>query len=323
MKNALTRLLIIAAAVILGPGAIFSAHSKELKIAMITWRGETKAEQGFKEGLKELGYSVQYTAMDAGQNKTKLGHILREELQPRLKDFDYVYTFGTTVTKAAKQIINNQVPQVFTIVVDPVGAGIVKSMNAPGANISGASNQVSLAVQLDTALKVMKFRKLGLLFNPREKNSALVRQTLQQLAAKRHFEVVDLRSPPVLNSLKENLQNLRDRKIVVDAVYLPADSFILSQAKLVGAELKGAGIKSVASIKKYVDNGALMGLVPEYHELGKAAARIVDQNQKGAKLETIPVYTQPEPVLVVNKTTARALKTDIPQALLAKAIVVQ
>lgn len=323
MKHTLSGLLLITAAVLLGPGATFPADGKELKIAMITWRGETAAGQGFKEGLKELGYTVQYAAMDAGQNKTKLGHILREELQPRLKEFDYVYTFGTTVTKAAKQIINNQVPQIFTIVVDPVGAGIVKSMDAPGANISGASNRVSLDVQLDTALKVIKFKKLGLLFNPREKNSVLVREGLQKLAAKKGFELVDLRSPPARNSLKENLQILKDRKIHVDAVYLPADSFILSQAKLVGAELKGAGIKSIASIKKYVDNGALMGLVPEYHELGKAAARIVDQNQKGTQLETIPVYTQPEPVLVVNKTTARALKTDIPQALLAKAIVVQ
>ena len=55
MKNILTRLLLIAAAVLLGPGAAFSADSKELKIAMITWRGETAAGQGFKEGLKELG----------------------------------------------------------------------------------------------------------------------------------------------------------------------------------------------------------------------------------------------------------------------------
>ncbi|MBE9540983.1 MAG: ABC transporter substrate-binding protein, partial [Proteobacteria bacterium] len=37
------------------------AAGKTLKIAMLLWRGETKAEQGFKDGLKELGYSVDYT----------------------------------------------------------------------------------------------------------------------------------------------------------------------------------------------------------------------------------------------------------------------
>jgi len=31
------------------------ASGKTLRIAMLLWRGETKAEQGFKDGLKELG----------------------------------------------------------------------------------------------------------------------------------------------------------------------------------------------------------------------------------------------------------------------------
>jgi putative ABC transport system substrate-binding protein len=182
MKRA-TIIFTLLIAALLTPGTAPSAADKELKIAMVLWRVETKVEQGFKEGLKELGYSVRYTTLNPVQNRKELGRILREELQPRLKEFDYIYTFGTTVTKAAKQIVNNQVPQIFAIVTDPVGAGIVQSMDSPGANISGTSNLISVALQLDTALKVMTVKKLGLFFNPREKNSALVRERLKEAAA--------------------------------------------------------------------------------------------------------------------------------------------
>ncbi len=303
---------------------VSSAADKELKVAMILWqRGEAKAEQGFKEGLKELGYSIQYTILNAEQDRTKLGHILREELRPRLKEFDYVYTFGTTVTKAAKQVVDNQVPQIFAMVFDPVGAGIVRSMDSPGGNISGASNSVSVVLQLDTALKVIKFTKLGLLFNPREKNSALVREQLRQLAISRNLEIVDLRSPPALDSLQENIRKLKDRSIIVDAVYLPADTFLVSSSKLIGSELRAAKIKTIAAGDTYIDNGALIGLVADRYEIGKAAARIIDEHQKGRKLQSIPVYTQKEPQLMINVTTARALNIDIPNELLAKALIIK
>jgi ABC-type uncharacterized transport system substrate-binding protein len=60
------------------------ASAKDLKIAMILWRGETEAEKGFQRGLKEFGYSVQYTVMNAGQDRTELGRLLRENLEPKL-----------------------------------------------------------------------------------------------------------------------------------------------------------------------------------------------------------------------------------------------
>lgn len=322
MKRA-TIISTLLLAALLTPGTALFAAGKDLKIAMIIWSVETKAEQTFKEELKELGYSVRYTTLNAKQDRTRLGHLLREELQPRLKEFDYVYTLGTTATKAAKLVVDNQVPQIFTVVFDPVGAGIVQSMDAPGGNISGASNSISLALQLDTALKIMKFKKLGLFFNPREKQSALIREQLQAPAASRNIEIVDLRSPPALDSLKENLQKLKDKSIIVDAVFLPPESFLASNAKLIGSELKATKIPTIAALNVYIDNGALMGLVTDFHEHGKVAARIVDQHQKGRKLQSIPVYKVKEPQLMINVTTAQALNIDIPKELLAKALIIK
>ena len=111
--------------------------------------------------------------------------------------------------------------------------------------------------------------------------------------------------------------------MVVDAVYLPQDSFLVSQAKLIGAELKAAKVKSIASIKDYVDDGALMGVVPDYYDLGKAAAMIVHRHQGGEKLQNIPVQTANEPVLVINQSTSRALDVDISEPFRSKATLVR
>ena len=323
MKKIFLGSMFLVLAIMLTPGSMTLAVEKHLKIAMVQWTGDTRACIGFRDGMKELGYVVEYTILNAKQDRTKLGHLLRETLQPKLKEFDYVYSYGTTVTKATKQILNNQVPQVFAIVLDPLGAGIVPSLESSGANITGATNGVSLALQLDTALKIMKFKTLGYLFNPREKNSLLIREQLQKLAASRQIKIIDLRSPPAMDSLKENLRKLKDKSIIVDAVYIPSDSFMRTKAALIGSGLRAAKIKSFGATKEYIDGGVLIGLVPDYYKLGKAAAGIIDRHQKGEKLRNVPVATDDEPTLMINRTTARLLNVTIPEGLLAKATFVE
>ena len=297
------------------------AGSKDLKIAMILWRGETQAESGFKDGLKELGYSVEYIIMNAGQDIKKLGSLL-SKVKPKFDDFDYIYTFGTTVSRRTRVIVNNRVPQIFNVVTDPVGAGIVQSMELSGGNISGVSNAIPIAVQIKSALEVIKFNSLGIFFNPREKNSLIVRKELYNIAKDFDFEVIDLRSPPVQKMLKENLQKVIDKAILVDAVYLPSDSFLVSNAELIGKQLRAARVKSIGAIKSFIENGALMGVVFDYYQLGITVARIIDRHQKGEKLQNIPIANAEEPYLLINKTTSDILHIKIPEAILKKANIV-
>lgn len=58
MNNIFMRSMLFAVAFLLTSGAAFAAGSKDLNNAMILWRGETKAGQGFKDGLKELSYTA-------------------------------------------------------------------------------------------------------------------------------------------------------------------------------------------------------------------------------------------------------------------------
>ena len=63
--------------------------------------------------------------------------------------------------------------------------------------------------------------------------------------------MIDLRSPPAQEMLQENLQKVIDESIIVDAIYLPSDSFLASNAKLIGSSLRTAKVKSIAATKRF------------------------------------------------------------------------
>lgn len=290
---------------------------------MVQWRGETEACRGFMDALNQMGYSARYTVFNASQSRTTLGRLLREELLPELENFDYVYSYGTTASKMTKTALNDKLPHVFSNVTAPVESEIVDSMQSSGANVSGTSNRVPLSLQIETAIRVIRFKKLGIMFNPREKNAMVVRGRLHEIGKKYGFEVIDLRAVPEGTGLEENLRLLSGGSVSVDAVYLPLDSYHMTNAGLIGSELRSAKIATIAAQKKYIQNGAFFGAIPDYYALGKEVAGIIDRHRKGEALTNIPIVTPKKPLIMVNKTTGQILNIHLPEDLLADAVVVK
>lgn len=284
-----------------------SAAGQELKIAMLLWRGETAAEAGFKEGIQELGYHTTFDIFDSTQDLSKLGAIL-QAINKNPGAYDYIYTFGTTVSRRAQVVIGGQIPQIFNIVTDPVAAGIVDSLDSPGSPISGGTDKIGIAQQLDKVSRWLTFEKLGLFFNPREKNSLIIRNELHRYGKERGFEVIDFRSPPVDQVLAKNLADLNKNPGIVDAVYLAPDSYLTSEAALIGAQLRQAKIMSISQIRSLIEHGVLIGVAGDYYDLGKSVATIVDRHQKGTPLENIPVEHFTNFKLLINQTTAELLE---------------
>ena len=293
------------------------AGNPQLKIAMLLWLGETEAEVGFKEGVQELGYSVEYTSFDLGQDLKKLGLALNK-ISSEIDTYDYVYTFGTTVSRRAKLVIRQRVPQIFTAVTDPVGAGIVTSLAVPGRFISGATDKVPLPMQIQGMLSAAEVKRLGFFFNPREKNSMLIRDELLLLARQHDFEVVDFRCPPEGSSLEDNLKRLIDTPGLVDAVLMPSDSYLGSRAEFIAEKLLAGRVISFGSLREYIEKGILMGIVIDYHRLGREVAKIVDQHQQFGSFYDIPVMEPKEYEWLVNLETQQKLGVSLPEQVLMR-----
>lgn len=303
--------------VILSGGSV-SAADQELRIAMVLWRGETEAETGFKEGLQELGYQTTFEIHDAAQDLAKLGAILHK-ISNAPTAYDYIYTFGTTVSRRASVVIGTKLPQIFNIVTDPVGAGIAASLDSPGPTVGGGSDKIGIRQQLDQVQRLISFKKLGLFFNPREKNSLIIRNEVHGYGREHGFEVIDFRSPPVDQILLQNLEMLSDNPALVDAVYLAPDSYLSSEAALIGAHLRKAKIASITQIRSLIEQGVLMGVAGDYFELGKSVATIVDRHQNGMAFEQIPVAHFHSLKLLINRETAEQLSIQVDRTLSADA----
>jgi putative tryptophan/tyrosine transport system substrate-binding protein len=73
------------------------------------------------------------------------------------------------------------------------------------------------------------------------------------------------------------------------------------------------------SARAYVEAGGLMSYGPNYADLFRRAADLVDKILRGAKPGEIPVEQPTKFDLVLNLTTAKALSLEIPPRLLARA----
>lgn len=204
------------------------AHA--LSIAMVLWRGETAAEAGFRAELTRLGYQATITTYNADQDRTALATMLRQQMLPKLAEYDYIYTFGTTATTMTKSLVANRKPLIFNVVSDPVGADILSEDKAQNSMVAGVSNMVPMALQLANASEHLATGKRLLLpFNPREQNTLLVADMLLNEAKRYQWQMVTWRMAPDPRRLDNELKRLQqDAKN--DIVFLAADSYLLSIA---------------------------------------------------------------------------------------------
>ena len=83
------------------------------------------------------------------------------------------------------------IPVVFNIVADPVGAGLAPAFAATGRNLTGVSHLVPMADQLKAMQRFRQVTKLGVIYNVSEPNSRLAVAQLRGLAAQFKFQLVE------------------------------------------------------------------------------------------------------------------------------------
>lgn len=302
-------------------------------VAMVLWRGVTDAERGFMDYFSEHGVPVRFVQFNCNADKKRLpGYIAKlKALHP-----DLIYTFGTTVTSAVAgkegkvdpKLNITKIPIVFNIVADPIGAGITRSMRSTGRNVTGITHTVPLKVQLKTLMELKTAHRLGVIYNPQEKNSVLAVQHLA--AARKAFGFRLLSAPlhmggtrPAADRITEAVRELAKQR--PDLIYLPSDSYLIAHADIVTADINRLGIPSFSATEGPVrDSGALMGMVSRYYNAGKFAAfKAMEILVEHRRPQDIPVEGLKRFTVVVNMDTARQLDFYPPVTLLNLAEVVE
>lgn len=287
----------------------YEAPVKSYDISMITWRSQTLAEQGFKDYFEKSFYNINYHMYNAEQDIVRLDRIIDAI---KMEKSDLVYVFGTTATKVVLSRITD-IPVLFNVVTRPVEAGIIDSWEHSGNNSTGVSSMVPIENQLKALKKVVDYKVLAMVYNPLEPNSLIQRDVINRLTGQLNFRLMEL---PV-NDAHDIEKMVAGINGCVDALYLPSDSRIISLGKEIMHAVNRLKIPSLSAVESMVVNDdALMGLVPDYYDLGKLAASKAIQIFNGKKPSEIPCSTLEFFHISINMKTARKIGAQIPTSLL-------
>ena len=303
------------------------------RIYMVVWRGLTDAERGFMYAMMNQPYPVEFIIRNAGKNKQTLRQIRADVLRQKP---DLVYSFGTTVTSTlagtesdAQVGINiAQIPLIFNIVADPAGAGIVSQYEQPSRNVTGTSHLVPMATQVAAMQEMEGVESIGVIYNPKEKNSTLQVKALKVASEQAGLTLVTYPLPDAVDHLSDEyfsefVNLLSDRS--VDIAYLPSDSFLISHAKSLVKRVHDAGVPVFSATEGPIRKaGAYMGIVSRYYNVGQFAAYKAEQVLfKGKKVSEVPVETLKRFSFIVNMDAAKHLDLYPPITIMQTAEVVQ
>jgi putative ABC transport system substrate-binding protein len=279
---------------------------------------DTTLAKPFLERLRELGYNegknITLTYRSADGRPERLPQLAAELVQARP---DVLVTgFGTLAAKAAMGATNT-IPVVFTMVGDPIGAGLVVSLSRPGANVTGFSDLASefATKRLQLLQNLIPGQKLiAVLGNPDTPFTALALKQVKTAAAANHqplavFEARTLDEIPA--SIAAVIKSGAAGLMTLD------DPLLLSAKQQIIQLLADARLPAIYGLRDYVDANGLMSYSMDRLAMCRRAADYVDKILKGAVPADLPVEQPTKFELTINLKAAKALGIDIPSSLLA------
>ncbi|WP_353858983.1 ABC transporter substrate-binding protein [Azospirillum formosense] len=314
----ITRLFLAAAtaAVALSGPAAF-AQTKTVAITAIVEHPALDATRdGVVEALKAAGYTpgdtlkVEYQS--AQGNPATAAQIARQFAGARP---DVIVPISTPSAQAVVASTRD-IPVVFTAVTDPVGAQLVRSLDKPGANVTGVSDMAPVAEHVALIREIVpSVKRLGVLYNAGEPNSVSLVKALKDEAQKAGLTVVEA------TATKSADAQPAARSLVgkVDALYVPLDNTVVSALESVVAVGQQAKLPVFSADTDSVARGTVASIGFDYRQVGRQTGEAVVRILKGEKPGDVPVTFAKGTDLFVNPKSAAAMGVTIPEAVTKRA----
>ncbi len=280
--------------------------------------------EGFKEGMKALGYfegqHIVYHVRNAKLDKKALRHFAQEFVRQRV---DLIFTATYIGGSAAKEATaESGIPVVFGPAGDPVETGLVQSLTASGNNLTGVST-LSLeltAKRLEMLTRLVPgARRVAIVFNPEDRFSQEVVKQTYRAAEKLGLTLVESRGRDVAE-IRAAVEALRRDQ--VDAVFTIPDVLVNNQVATLSAIARKRKLPYIVHIRSLTEQGALASYGINTYEIGRQAARLADKILNGTRPAEIPIETPQKLELVINLPVSKEIGLAIPNKFLREAQVI-
>ncbi|MBV9627553.1 MAG: ABC transporter substrate-binding protein [Xanthobacteraceae bacterium] len=271
----------------------------------------------FRRGLTELGY------LD-GQN-------LRINYREGVLDADYYHLMTEFVVAKVDVILAANVPAavaagkatgtipiVMLSVNDPVGLGLVKSLEHPGTNVTGTTQYAPQLI--DERLSILKsiipnLDKIAMVLNGNNPNNAAQLERARWVARDLGMEVIslDLRKPEDVEPAFAQAASF-GAKALINGV----DSFINSRRFALAAEAEKYELPAIYTDVEYVEAGGSMSLGPGHLDGFYQAAKYVDKILHGADPAQLAIAGPTQFTLSIRRSKLANLGLRLPPEIIAR-----
>jgi putative tryptophan/tyrosine transport system substrate-binding protein len=276
--------------------------------------------EGLKAGLRDLGFEegrdvifdVKLTDGNPERMPAAAGALVKAGV-------DVIFTSNEAATLAAKAATQT-IPIVFTLVGDPVAAGIVKSLAHPVGNLTGVSSLTTELVpkRLET-LKTLApgLRRVWAIYHGADPASGAAITRALENSSRFGIEILP-RAVLTQDELEQILERLRPG----DAMLVPDTATMGISAVLLETSL-ARRIPAAFSSELWVSHGGLVSYGADYRAQGVQAARLVGKILHNARPQDLPVEGADRIVLALNLKTAAAFGLTAPRTLLFRADIIR
>ena len=268
--------------------------------------------QNIRERLAEISgeKGVQFEILEQNCN---LDASVRQQIIENYiaQEVDLLVGVATPVAQTMQGMTEeSSIPVVFAAVSDPVGAGLVESLEAPGANITGTSDYLNTNAILDLIFAANPdAKKIALLYNPSEDASTAPIATAKEVLAAKGVEVKEY-----TGSNPSEVMLAADAIVAdgMDAVFTPTDNTIMAAELSIYEKFAEAKIPHYCGADSFALNGAFLGFGVDYANLGRETADMIAAILlDGAEPATLAVKTFDNGTATVNTETCEAVGFDL------------
>ena len=267
---------------------------------------------GFKKQMQEEGFTenknIRYLIQDVGFDQSLIPQML---ISFKAKKPKAILVMTTPVVQAAKGNIHD-IPLIYSVITDPVEAGLIKEKYKPGQNITGSSDMQDLNAFLKFAKSILPTaKKVGLLYATSEANDVALAHMMKASAAELDMYVVAI---PVEQARDVQLR-MQEFKNKVDFIYVGASGPIQPTLPVISAEASRLHIP-VFNVESHAvrDGLALASFGVDYTTVGRNAAKLAAGVLRGQKISDLkPLYPNPKDHHgLINKKLAASLGIALP-----------
>ncbi|MBW2015957.1 MAG: ABC transporter substrate-binding protein [Deltaproteobacteria bacterium] len=320
LKSSLFTFILIAVALLLPWAGTCEAKTYKIGISTIaTHPALDTARKGFldqmaKEGFKE-GVNVKYYMANAEGDMSLAASIAQKFVTQKV---DLILAITTPIVQAcAAAVEGTNIPVVFSCVTDPVAAGVVKSWDKPGGQITGASDWADVAHQVAVIKQVCpNVKRVGTIYNAGEANSRVQIKELKKAAPALGIEEVVEANVASTADVMLTARSLVGR---VDAIWFPTDNVVVSALEALVKVCEDNKIPLFGSDTNQVERGVIASSGINFYDVGRESGKMAARILRGESPANIPVSKGKMTDLYVNPSAAKRMGVTIPQSVMEKA----